>query len=63
MEAIDRAPHDQARLCQALVYRTCCSAPGEHGKGSAKQQALLKQADQFRDRRRLRKTKATGVGD
>ena len=57
--------HDQAGLHRsARLQEPAAPAPGEHGKGSGQTAALLKQADQLRDKaQELRKTKAAGVGD
>jgi len=65
MEAIDHAIMIRPDYVEALVYKNLLlRLQANLERDPAKQQALLKQADQFRDKaQELRKTKATGVGD
>jgi predicted Zn-dependent protease len=65
MEAIDHAIMIRPDYVEALVYKNLLlRLQANMERDPAKQQALLKQADQFRDKaQELRKTKATGVGD
>jgi len=65
MEAIDHSIMIRPDYVEALVYKNLLlRLQANMEKDPAKQQALLKQADQFRDKaQELRKTKATGVSD
>jgi len=65
MEAIDHALMIRPDYVEALVYKNLLlRLQANMEKDPAKQQALLKQADQFRDKaQELRKTKATGVSN
>jgi tetratricopeptide (TPR) repeat protein len=65
MDAIDHALMIRPDYVEALVYKNLLlRLQANMERDPAKQQALLKQADQFRDKaQELRKTKATGVGD
>jgi predicted Zn-dependent protease len=65
MDAIDHALMIRPDYVEALVYKNLLlRLQANMEKDLAKQQALLKQADQYRDKaQELRKTKATGVGD
>jgi tetratricopeptide (TPR) repeat protein len=63
MEAIDHSLSIKPDYVEALVYKNLLlRLQANLEKDPAKQQALLKQADQFRDKAQdLRKTKASGV--
>jgi len=65
MDAIDRAIMIRPDYVEALVYKgLLLRLQANMERDPAKQQSLLKQADQFRDKaQELRKTKASGVGD
>jgi len=65
MDAIDHALMIRPDYVEALVYKNLLlRLQANMERDPAKQQALLKQADQFRDKaQELRKTKASGVGD
>ena len=65
MDAIDRAIMIRPDYVEALVYKNLLlRLQANMERDPAKQQSLLKQADQFRDKaQELRKTKASGVGD
>ncbi len=65
IDAIDHALQIRADYVEALVYKNLLlRLQANIEKDPAKQQALIKQADQLRDKaQEIRKTKATGVGD
>ena len=65
IDAIDHALQIRADYVEALVYKNLLlRLQANIEKDPAKQQSLIKQADQLRDKaQEIRKTKATGVGD
>ena len=65
VDAVDQALKIKADYVEALVYKNLLlRLQANIEKDPAKQQALIKQADQLRDKaQEIRKTKATGVGD
>ena len=62
IEAVDQGAADQVRLVEALVYKNLLlRLQANLEKDPAKQQALIKEADQLRDKaQELRKQKAAG---
>ena len=65
IDAVDQALKIRADYVEAMVYKNLLlRLQANMEKDLAKQQALIKQADQLRDKaQEIRKTKATGVGD
>jgi hypothetical protein len=65
MEAIDKAIKIRPDYVEAIVYKNLLlRLQANLETNPARQQALIKQADQLRDQAdEIRKKKATGVGD
>ena len=65
IDAVDQALKIRADYVEAMVYKNLLlRLQANIEKDPAKQQALIKQADQLRDKaQEIRKTKASGVGD